>query len=99
MKRLNLILFSIVFTLGSLSSCGDKLDINTDPFSVPKADPNALLPFVFGEYSARKVTELGTRISDVSQYISDTFNSPNRGNVPIFSYWKCMDNMVYRSFR
>ena len=74
----------MVFVLGALSSCDDKLDINTDPFSAPSADPNALLPFVFGEYSARKVTDLGTRISDVSQYISNTFNSPNLGNVPIF---------------
>ncbi|MGB3149781.1 MAG: hypothetical protein WBB27_03890, partial [Maribacter sp.] len=62
MKKINLILFSIVFVLGSLLSCDDKLDINTDPFSAATADPNALLPFVFIEYSARKVTELGTRI-------------------------------------
>ena len=48
------------------------------------ADPNAVLPYVFVQYSSRKVTELGTRICDVSQYISNTFNSPNRGNTSTF---------------
>ena len=66
------------------SSCEETLDINTDPLAAPSADPNAVLPFVFVQYSARKVTELGTRICDVSQYIANTFNSPNRGNTSIF---------------
>ncbi|MFS4454986.1 SusD/RagB family nutrient-binding outer membrane lipoprotein [Maribacter sp. 2304DJ31-5] len=101
MKKIKLILFSVVFIFGSLLSCDDRLDVNTDPFSAPTADPNALLPYVFTSYTARKVTELGTRICDVSQYISNTFNSPNRGNVSIFLtgntwgtwYTNCLGNL------
>lgn len=80
MKRIySIIILSATFTLSSIYSCS--LDINTDPLAATSADPNAVLPFVFGENSARKVSELGTRICDVSQYISNTFNSPNRGAV------------------
>jgi hypothetical protein len=80
MKRIySIIILSAAFTLSTLYSCS--LDINTDPLAATSADPNAVLPFVFGENSARKVSELGTRICDVSQYISNTFNSPNRGAV------------------
>ena len=68
----------------NLTSCDDTLDINTNPLAATSADPNAVFPYVFGAYSARKVSELGTRICDVSQYISNTFNSPNRGNVSSF---------------
>lgn len=84
MKRLKFIILASVLMFGSLQSCDNTLDINTDPLASSSADPNAVLPFVFVQNSARKVTELGTRICDVSQYISNTFNSPNRGNVSIF---------------
>ncbi len=78
-------------------SCEDTLDINTNPLAATSADPNAVLPYVFVQYSARKVTELGTRICDVSQYISNTFNSPNRGSTSIFltgNTWGMMYNQV-----
>ena len=84
MKRLKLILLCFVFISGTFSSCDEKLDINTDPLAATSADPNAVLPFVFVQYSSRKVTELGTRICDVSQYISNTFNSPKM-EAPVFS--------------
>lgn len=81
MKKIKSItILSAIFILSFIYSCDRSLDINTDPLAATSADPNAVLPFVFGEYTARKVTELGTRICDVSQYISDTFNSPNLGN-------------------
>jgi hypothetical protein len=84
MKRLKFIILVSFLMVGSLQSCDKTLDINTDPLAASSADPNAVLPFVFVQYSARKVTELGTRICDVSQYISNTFNSPNRGTVSSF---------------
>lgn len=84
MKRLKYITLTFLIIFGSLQSCDDTLDINSDPLAASSADPNAVLPFVFVQYSARKVSELGTRICDVSQYISNTFNSPNRGNVSAF---------------
>ncbi|MDC6352634.1 SusD/RagB family nutrient-binding outer membrane lipoprotein [Zeaxanthinibacter sp. PT1] len=97
MKRLKYILLSFVLAFGALSSCDEKLDINTDPLAATSADPNAVLPFVFVQYSSRKVTELGTRIPDVSQYISDTFNSPKNGNTSIFltgNTWGMMYNQI-----
>jgi hypothetical protein len=81
MKKIKYILLTFAFIFGSLSSCDNTLDINTDPLVASSANPNVILPFVFGQYSARKVSELGTRICDVSQYISDTFNSPATGAV------------------
>lgn len=84
MKRLNLIILVFTLLIGSLQSCDSTLDINTDPLAASSADPNAVLPYIFVQHSARKVTELGTRICDVSQYISNTFNSPNRGSVSSF---------------
>ena len=80
MKNFKIIIFAFVFVFGSLVSCDDRLDINTDPLAATSADPNAVLPYVFVAYSARKVTDLGTRICDVSQYISATFNTPANGN-------------------
>lgn len=65
-------------------SCDDSLDINTNPLAATSADPNAVLPFVFTQYSNRKVTELGTRTQDVPQHMSFNFNSPRRGNTSIF---------------
>jgi hypothetical protein len=84
MKKLKFIILASVLMFGSLQSCDKTLDINTDPLAASSADPNAVLPFVFVQNSSRKVTELGTRICDVSQYISNTFNSPNRGTVSSF---------------
>ena len=84
MKKLKFILLASMVMIGSLQSCDKTLDINTDPLAASSADPNAVLPFVFVQHSSRKVTELGTRICDVSQYISNTFNSPNRGTVSSF---------------
>lgn len=60
-------------------SCEEDLNINEDPLAATSADPKTVIPFVQVEYSARKVTELGTRITDVSQQISANFNSPRRG--------------------
>lgn len=77
MKNIKFIILAIF--IGVFSSCEDTLDINTDPLAATSADPNAVLPYTFVQYSARRVPELGTRICDVSQYISDTFNSPALG--------------------
>lgn len=84
MKKLKLIMLLSVLMVIPFSSCEKTLDINTDPLAASSADPNAVLPFVFVQYSSRKVTELGTRISDVSQYVSFNFNSPRNGNTSIF---------------
>jgi hypothetical protein len=79
----------VMLSAGFLSSCDsafdESLDINRDPLEATSADPNGVLPFVFTEYSARKVSELGTRISDVPHHVNETFNSPkNGGNVSSF---------------
>ncbi len=68
----------------SFTSCDRTLDINEDPLAATSANPNAVLPFVFAEYSARKTTELGTRTCDVYQYYSNTFNSPKGGSISSF---------------
>jgi hypothetical protein len=81
MKKIKSIVLACSVAIASFTACSDTLDINTDPLSASSADPNVILPYVFVQHSARKVTELGTRICDVSQYISATFNSPRRGNV------------------
>lgn len=78
MKTIKILILTIF--LGAFSSCETSLDINTDPLAATSADPNAVLPYTFVQYSSRKVSELGSRICDVSQYISDTFNSPALGN-------------------
>lgn len=96
MKKIKITIFSTLILLSGLS-CNDTLDINTNPLAATSADPNAVLPYVFVQYSSRKVTELGTRICDVSQYISNTFNSPNRGSTSIFltgNTWGMMYNQV-----
>ena len=84
MKKIKYLVLGSLFLLGSVSSCDDALDINQDPFVSSSADPNAVLPFVYVQYSSRKTTELGTRIADVSQYMSANFNSPRNGNTSIF---------------
>ena len=83
MKKLYIYMLAMVLVLAPMA-CEDSLDVNTDPLAATTADPNAVLPYVFAQYAARKTTELGTRTMDVSQYISDTFNSPKRGNTSIF---------------
>lgn len=60
-------------------SCEEKLDINTDPLASTSADPLTVIPYVQAAYMARKETELGTRIMDVSQHFSACFNSPRAG--------------------
>ena len=83
MKKLIIYILMIPVFLLPIS-CDDALDINTDPLAAASADPNAVLPFVFTTYSNRKTTELGTRIIDVPQFFSATFNSPVQGNTSIF---------------
>jgi len=72
----SLILFVGVFA----TSCEKALDINENPLVATSADPNAVLPFVFVQYSNRHTSELGTRTMDVPQHIGSCFNSPRRGN-------------------
>ena len=83
MKNIFIYILSLVLIMAPMA-CEDALDVNTDPLAATTADPSAVLPFVFVQYAARKTTELGTRTMDVTQYISDTFNSPKRGNTSIF---------------
>lgn len=70
---------AIAFSLSIPFSCSDQLDINTNPLTASSADPNVVLPFVIVQYSNRKTTEIGTRMMDVWQHISNTFNSPKGG--------------------
>lgn len=84
MKKLIIYIFIIPVLLLLPISCDDALDVNTDPLAATSADPNAVLPYVFTQYSNRKTTELGTRIIDVPQYFSATFNSPVLGSTTIF---------------
>ncbi|MEQ8426163.1 MAG: SusD/RagB family nutrient-binding outer membrane lipoprotein, partial [Cyclobacteriaceae bacterium] len=90
------IIFSIF--LGSMlilpMACDKALDINVNPLRASSADPNAVLPFVLTQFSNRNTTELGTRICDVYQNTSVTFNSPRRGATTSFltgNTW----NMLY----
>lgn len=81
MKNIKNIIYIIVSIaiLAMPISCREQLDINTNPLSASVADPNAILPFVIVQYSNRKTTEIGTRMMDVWQNISATFNSPKGG--------------------
>lgn len=96
MKSIKIV--SILLILGLFSSSCDKaLDINKNPLAATTADPNVLLPFVLAQYSNRHVTELGTRIMDVSQHFSACFNSPRLGNTSIFltgNTWAMMYSQV-----
>lgn len=77
-----LLVFSIlIFTV---TSCEKSLDINTNPLVASSADPNAVLPYVFVQYSSRHTTELGTRTMDVSQHLGFCFNSPRQGSTSAF---------------
>ncbi|MDH5607921.1 MAG: SusD/RagB family nutrient-binding outer membrane lipoprotein [Cyclobacteriaceae bacterium] len=93
MKNIKIFFVAVVVLFTSFS-CDKVLDINTDPLAATAADPNAVLPYVIVQYSNRKITELGTRMSDVPQYISACFNSPRRGPTTSFltgNTW----NMMY----
>jgi len=83
MKIIKLLSLSFVIALFA-TSCQDTLDINTDPLAASSADPNAVLPFVLVQYSNRFETELGSRMSDVPQYLQFCFNSPQQGNTSSF---------------
>lgn len=72
-----LLVFSLV--IFTATSCEKALDINTNPLVASSADPNAVLPYVFVQYSNRHVTELGTRTMDVPQHLGFCFNSPRQG--------------------
>jgi hypothetical protein len=76
-----IILFHLVLLviLGVPTSCDEQLDINRNPLSASTADPNAVLPFVIVQYSNRRITEIATRMVDVWQNVSVTFNSPRGG--------------------
>lgn len=79
MKKIRIILLSFLVVFTSMVSCDDRLDINTDPLAATSANPNAVLPFAFVAYSARKSSDLGTRMADVAQYMSANFFSPANG--------------------
>jgi hypothetical protein len=83
MKNIKIYLLSLLLITISFS-CDDTLDINKDPLAATSADPNVVLPYVIVQYSARSVSELGTRITDVSQQMSANFNSPLNGGVSSF---------------
>ncbi|MDH3708692.1 MAG: SusD/RagB family nutrient-binding outer membrane lipoprotein [Cyclobacteriaceae bacterium] len=83
MKKIYIYILTIAF-LTMPMACDDALDINTDPLAATSAPPNSVLPFVFATYGNRKTTELGTRTTDVTQYLSATFNSPRNGSTSIF---------------
>lgn len=73
-------IFSLIILIAVMAtSCEETLDINTDPLVATSADPNAVLPFVFVQYSNRHTSELGTRMMDVPQHIAACFNSPRAG--------------------
>ena len=79
MKRKLIILSSLLSLLLVPMACNEQLDINTNPLAATKADPSAVLPFVVVQYSNRKISEIGTRCSDVYRTTSATFNSPANG--------------------
>jgi len=83
MKNIKLIFLSLMVLLMT-NSCDKSLDINTNPLVATSADPNAVLPYVFVQYSNRFTTEIGTRIMDVPQIFSACFNSPRNGSTSIF---------------
>lgn len=96
MKKIKILILTAVVLFAGFS-CEEALDINTDPLAATSADPNAVLPYVLVQYSNRHVTELGSRIPDVSQYFSDTFNSPKNGTTSIFltgNTWRMMYTQV-----
>ncbi len=96
MKNIKIYLLSLVL-ISVAFSCDDALDINKDPLAANSADPNVILPFVIVQYSARSVSELGTRIMDVSQQMSQCINSPINGTISTFltgNTWSMMYALV-----
>jgi len=96
MKNIKIIILNILAVF-LLSSCSESLDINTNPLVATSADPNAVLPYVFVQYSNRHVTELGTRTMDVPQHMAFCFNSPRAGNTTSFltgNTWAMYYNQV-----
>ncbi len=83
MKKISIYFVAAMILFGSFS-CEEKLDINTDPLAATEADARTVIPFVLAAYEARKQTELGTRIMDVSQHFSACFNSPRAGTTTSF---------------
>ncbi|UZR93383.1 SusD/RagB family nutrient-binding outer membrane lipoprotein [Chondrinema litorale] len=83
MKNIKIYILSFLILFVSFA-CDETLDINEDPLAATSADPNAVLPFVIVQYSARKTTELGTRTMDVPQHLSSCFNSPASGPTTSF---------------
>ncbi|MEO1051158.1 MAG: SusD/RagB family nutrient-binding outer membrane lipoprotein [Bacteroidota bacterium] len=83
MKKIFVYILSLMMLVLPMS-CEEALDINTDPQAATSADPNAVLPYVFVQYAARKTTEIGTRITDVPQHFARTFNSPRNGSTTSF---------------
>ena len=83
MKKIKLYIISFLVLFMSLS-CEETLDINTNPLAATSADPNAVLPYVIVQYSARKTTELATRIQDVTGHMAGNFNSPRLGSTTSF---------------
>lgn len=83
MKHIKYLFVAFLVVFAS-TSCDDTLDINTNPLAATSADPNAVLPYVFVQYSSRHTTELGTRIMDVPQHFSFCFNSARTGSTSSF---------------
>ncbi|MBL7845324.1 MAG: SusD/RagB family nutrient-binding outer membrane lipoprotein [Cyclobacteriaceae bacterium] len=79
MTKYFIVVMAMVVILTIPISCSDQLDINTNPLTASSADPNVVLPFVIVQYSNRKTTEIGLRMMDVWQHISNIFNSPKGG--------------------
>ncbi|MBV6643955.1 MAG: SusD/RagB family nutrient-binding outer membrane lipoprotein [Cyclobacteriaceae bacterium] len=78
MKKLGILALILSFAVIT-QRCDSALDINTDPLVATSADPNTVLPAVTVTYEARRTSELGTRIMDVSQHFGACFNSPKTG--------------------
>lgn len=96
MKKISIYIAIVAVLFGTIS-CEEKLDINSDPLASTLADPATIIPNVLVSYEARKQTELGTRILDVSQHVSACFNSPRAGITTSFltgNTWFMYYNLV-----
>ncbi len=96
MKKISIYITIVAVLFGAIS-CEEKLDINSDPLASTVAEPATIIPNVLVSYEARKQTELGTRIMDVSQHFSACFNSPRAGITTSFltgNTWFMYYNLV-----
>lgn len=96
MKKISIYIAIVAVLFGAIS-CEEKLDINSDPLASTLADPATIIPYTLVAYEARKQTELGTRILDVSQHVSACFNSPRAGITTSFltgNTWFMYYNLV-----